>query len=196
MPYRASASRCRVQVTSNVRLPKIRIPNTRQDTRFGNVVCRTALGKEVRIGRAGTAGVRSWSRIRAQSWPRNLAGGSGISPVFRSFAPMHLAERNALGQSGSGPVRRQEKKHSSASESWASPETKSGSSGLPSSQFVAGCGSIQNMVAALLRSARKPNHSVNLTRNSVPHLPGMARYAHNALPGKRGPLPRAGYLKR
>jgi hypothetical protein len=42
----------------------------------------------------------------------------------------------------------------------------------------------------------RPNHSVNLTRNSVPHLPGMARYAHNALPGKRVPLPRAGYLKR
>jgi hypothetical protein len=41
-----------------------------------------------------------------------------------------------------------------------------------------------------------PNHSVNLTRNSVPHLPGMARYAHNALPGKRVTLPRAGYLKR
>jgi hypothetical protein len=44
--------------------------------------------------------------------------------------------------------------------------------------------------------ARKPNHSVNLTRNSVPHLPGSARYAHNALPGKRVTLPRAGYLKR
>jgi hypothetical protein len=44
--------------------------------------------------------------------------------------------------------------------------------------------------------AGKPNHSVNLTRNSVPHLPGMARYAHNALPGKRVTLPRAGYLKR
>jgi hypothetical protein len=44
--------------------------------------------------------------------------------------------------------------------------------------------------------ASKPNHSVNLTRNSVPHLPGMARYAHNALPGKRVTLPRAGYLKR
>jgi hypothetical protein len=42
----------------------------------------------------------------------------------------------------------------------------------------------------------EPNHSVNLTRNSVPHLPGMARYAHNALPGKRVTLPRAGYLKR
>jgi hypothetical protein len=42
----------------------------------------------------------------------------------------------------------------------------------------------------------RPNHSVNLTRNSVPHLPGSARYAHNALPGKRVTLPRAGYLKR
>jgi hypothetical protein len=44
--------------------------------------------------------------------------------------------------------------------------------------------------------ASEPNPSVNLTRNSVPHLPGMARYAHNALPGKRVTLPRAGYLKR
>jgi hypothetical protein len=44
--------------------------------------------------------------------------------------------------------------------------------------------------------ALRPNPSVNLTRNSVPHLPGMARYAHNALPGKRVTLPRAGYLKR
>jgi hypothetical protein len=42
----------------------------------------------------------------------------------------------------------------------------------------------------------QPNRSVNLTRNSVPRLPGMARYAHNALPGKRVTLPRAGYLKR
>jgi hypothetical protein len=46
------------------------------------------------------------------------------------------------------------------------------------------------------RIALQPNHSVNLTRNSVPHLPGMARYAHNALPGKRVMPPRAGYLKR
>jgi hypothetical protein len=52
------------------------------------------------------------------------------------------------------------------------------------------------MVAALGRLARLPNPSVNLTRNSVSHLPGMARYAHNALPGKRVTLPRAGYLKR
>jgi hypothetical protein len=42
----------------------------------------------------------------------------------------------------------------------------------------------------------RPNPSVNLTRNSVPRLPGMARYAHNALPGKRVTLLRAGYLKR
>jgi hypothetical protein len=52
------------------------------------------------------------------------------------------------------------------------------------------------MVAALIHLARLPNPSVNLTRNSVPHLPGSARYAHNALPGKRVTLPRAGYLKR
>jgi hypothetical protein len=43
---------------------------------------------------------------------------------------------------------------------------------------------------------QRPNPSVNLTRNSVSHLPGMARYAHNALPGKRVTLPHAGYLKR
>jgi hypothetical protein len=41
-----------------------------------------------------------------------------------------------------------------------------------------------------------PNPSVNLTRNSVPHLPGSARYAHNAPPGKRVTLSHAGYLKR
>jgi hypothetical protein len=52
------------------------------------------------------------------------------------------------------------------------------------------------MDAALVHLARMPNPSVNLTRNSVPHLPGMARYAHNALPGKRVTLSLAGYLKR
>jgi hypothetical protein len=60
----------------------------------------------------------------------------------------------------------------------------------------ASCCSFQNMGAALVHLAGLPNPSVNLTRNSVPHLPGMARYAHNALPGKRVTLPRAGYLKR
>jgi hypothetical protein len=44
--------------------------------------------------------------------------------------------------------------------------------------------------------AGEPNPSVNLTRNSVPRWPSEARYAHNALPGKRVTLPRAGYLKR
>jgi hypothetical protein len=44
--------------------------------------------------------------------------------------------------------------------------------------------------------ARRPNHSVNLTRNSGPHWPSDARYAHNASLVQRGPLPRAGYLKR
>jgi hypothetical protein len=59
-----------------------------------------------------------------------------------------------------------------------------------------GCGNIQNVVTTRSLFARMPNPSVNLTRNSVPHLPGSARYAHNALPGKRVTLPLAGYLKR
>jgi hypothetical protein len=41
-----------------------------------------------------------------------------------------------------------------------------------------------------------PNHSVNLTRNSVPGWPGEARYAYCASPGQRVTLLHAGYLKR
>jgi len=47
-----------------------------------------------------------------------------------------------------------------------------------------------------LRVAASSNHSVNLTRNSVPRWPGEARYAHNAPPVQRGPLSHPGYLKR
>jgi hypothetical protein len=60
----------------------------------------------------------------------------------------------------------------------------------------AGCGSIQNMVAALVHVAGLPNPSVNLTRNSAPRWPNEARYAHNAPLVQRVALPRAGYLKR
>jgi hypothetical protein len=52
------------------------------------------------------------------------------------------------------------------------------------------------MVAALVRLARLPNPSVNLTRNSAPRWPSEARYAHNAPLVHRVTLPRAGYLKR
>jgi hypothetical protein len=52
------------------------------------------------------------------------------------------------------------------------------------------------MIILLTSLARKPNPSVNLTRNSVPHWRGEARYAHNAPPRQRVTLPRAGYLKR
>jgi hypothetical protein len=44
--------------------------------------------------------------------------------------------------------------------------------------------------------AREPNHSVNVTRNGVPHWPGEARYAHNAPPVQRVPPLHARYLKR
>jgi hypothetical protein len=68
--------------------------------------------------------------------------------------------------------------------------------GLSPSLVTASCGSIQNMVATLSRFARMPNPSVNLTRNSVPHWPGKAHCVHSALPGQRGTLLHAGYLKR
>jgi hypothetical protein len=61
---------------------------------------------------------------------------------------------------------------------------------------MASCGSIQNMVAALVRLARLPNPSVNLTRNSVPRWPSEARYAHNAPLVQQVTLSHAGYLKR
>jgi hypothetical protein len=68
--------------------------------------------------------------------------------------------------------------------------------GLPSYSLRSRCGSIQNMVAALVDLARLPNPSVNLTRNSTPRWPSEARYAHNAPLVHRVALPRAGYLKR
>jgi hypothetical protein len=52
------------------------------------------------------------------------------------------------------------------------------------------------MVAALLRLARLPNPSVNLTRNSAPRWPSEARHAHNAPLVHRVTLSHAGYLKR
>jgi hypothetical protein len=41
-----------------------------------------------------------------------------------------------------------------------------------------------------------PNPSVNLTRNSAPHWPSEARYAHNAPLVQCVTLSHAGYLKR
>jgi hypothetical protein len=61
---------------------------------------------------------------------------------------------------------------------------------------VQGAKAVQAVNEHLCITQVDPNPSVNLTRNSVPHLPGMARYAHNALPGKRVTLSHAGYLKR
>jgi hypothetical protein len=45
-------------------------------------------------------------------------------------------------------------------------------------------------------NALVPNHSVNLTRNSVPHWPSEARYAHIAPLVQCVTLSHAGYLKR
>jgi hypothetical protein len=107
---------------------------------------------------------------------------------------MRLAKRTTLSQPGYVPSRRQVKRH--RVRDFGAQGIYGGASGLPYSQGMASCGSIQIMVAALLRAARKPNPSVNLTRNSAPRWPSEARYAHNAPLVHRVALPRAGYLKR
>jgi hypothetical protein len=73
---------------------------------------------------------------------------------------------------------------------------KSSVTGLSSSQVTASCGSIQNRFTAHVRASRMPNHSVNLTRNSVTRWPSEARYAHNAPLVHRVTLLHSGYLKR
>jgi hypothetical protein len=169
MPCRASASRCRTQVTSNVRHPRTKVQM--QDVRFSNVAPEMFVGKVARaIGNSRLAG-RSFATESGNSNHR-------IQRVARASSEQSQAR---LGPS----MVRQAGQEECTRIFWLLPF-----------RHKASCGSIQNVVSSVSPFARMPNPSVNLTRNSGPHLPGSARYAHNALPGKRGPLPRAGYLKR
>jgi hypothetical protein len=142
-----------------------------QDVRFGNVSPERLSAKVVRAGGRSRLVNRSFAyeSVNSNHKIQRCAQGASEHPPGR-LGPI-MVRQEGLAQS-----------HCRRS--------------LPLFRRQAGCGSIQDMVAALVRVARLPNPSVNLTRNSVPHLPGMARYAHNALPGKRVTLPRAGYLKR
>jgi hypothetical protein len=178
MPRWASAARCRVQVTSNVRHPRIEIQIPR--------TCASGSVPQVLVCRRESSARRA---TRAEHpMPK---GGAKRREIFFPLAAkrvtsatdwtVQLISHAAKGRRGHPQL-----------QGGRRPRTP----GLPRYPGQARCGGIRNMVAALVHLARLPNPSVNLTRNSVPHLPGMARYAHNALPGKRVTLPRAGYLKR
>jgi hypothetical protein len=165
----SSASHRCVQVTSNVRHPRTKIQM--QHVRFGTVAPEMFVGKVARA--------RGNSRLAGRSF-FNESGNSNhrIQRVAQASPEQSQAR---LGPS----MVRQAGQEESARTFWLLPF-----------RHKASCGSIQNVVSTVSPFARMPNPSVNLTRNSVPHLPGMARYAHNALPGKRVTLPLAGYLKR
>jgi hypothetical protein len=169
MPCRASASRCRSQVTSNVRHPRTKVQM--QDVRFGTVPPELFFTKEARAG----------GRNRFVS--RSFAFGSGNAN--------HKTQRIAQASPEQSPARlgpsivRQADQEGCRRTFWVLPFRRK-----------AICSNVQNVVSTRSPFARMPNPSVNLTRNSVPHLPGMARYAHNAPPGKRVTLLLAGYLQR
>jgi hypothetical protein len=191
-------SRCRVQVTSNVRLPKDMLAQgRRQDTRSGmNPRQRNSRQGQsvVALSKAETTGVGFTTaptssdpqvHVNLESKPLRFAG---TRSQLGRWGNQKVSQLN-LPPSGQINLRHRVKAAGTRSRFQCSEV-------LCCSQQSHGILGRSGRGIVLQPVAGKPNHSVNLTRNSVPHLPGMARYAHNALPGKRVTLPRAGYLKR
>jgi hypothetical protein len=191
---RASASRCRAQVSSNVRHPKSQMQNC---SALRICLLRRHFTKRQGSAREGTAfprGVAS-SAIEPYELSARLSAASrcrfNLRCVSNCFAsgklmlhPVRWASRR----------RRQGAPRTANCGNWK--DESQSVTGLSSSLVAASCGSIQTMVAALARFARLPNPSLNLTRNSAPRWPSEARYAHNAPLVQRVALPHAGYLKR
>jgi hypothetical protein len=198
MPCRASASRCRVQVTSNVRLPEnVFVQLHRQDTRSGmNPRQRnsrqgqsvTALSKAETIVEDFTAAPSSPESNRSMNMVAKPARFAGTNSQRESWGARKVSQLNLPPSEQVSRRRRVE-----AAGRSSRPQCSEVLCWSQQSHGILGPSATGIFVP---RVAREPNHSVNLTRNSVPHLPGMARYAHNALPGKRVTLPLAGYLKR
>jgi hypothetical protein len=200
MLRRSIGSRCHTQVTSNVRLPRTKsVRIHRRDTRSGlsphqensrQGKYRGALSTAETTG-AGftTAPTRSQPQVSMDlvfkplrfARTRSPSGGWSVQKVSQLNLPpskdaSHGHQVNAAG-----------------SRYWSSAR-KYCAAGL---KFMASFGhQPSGSGSAMSQVSRKPNPSVNVTRNSVPHWPGIARYAHNAMPGQRGPLLHARYLKR
>jgi hypothetical protein len=169
MPCRASASRCRVQVTSNVRHPRTKIQM--QDMRFGTVPLEMSPAKVARTGRRGSL--------------------TNCSVFSESGNSNHKIRWVAQAPAEQSPAR-----HGPSMVRQAGHTQSKCSRWLTLFRQKAACGSIQSVVSTRSPFARMPNPSVNLTRNSVPRWPSEARYAHYAPLVQQVRLPRAGYLKR
>jgi hypothetical protein len=184
MPYRASASRCRVQVTSNVRPANQRVSLFALKTRTPVPACVNAFGH--RGDRVCVRNEVQNCRCRQKRCARN----SG-----RTVAGPCSKESGLRGLVSSSIWPSQQPAYGTYPGSWR--KTSAQRSEVPSrEQQVRGMLQPSVKGIGMQPVARRPNHSVNLTRNSGPHWPSDARYAHNASLVQRGPLPRAGYLKR
>jgi hypothetical protein len=193
---RASASRCRTQVTSNVRHPKAKVQmqcNTRASERLYLRTCRAPFKCKLEAARSQQGAAPH--DIEARNCPRRRRALQGIPGSV-------LALRRTASQAPSsrvfqfvGPAA-VERKSSFGSGHWSAGKAKTGNAGFPSFRHGSSCGSIQDMVATLSLIAGMPNPSVNLTRNSAPRWPSEARYAHNAPLVHRVTLSHSGYLKR
>jgi hypothetical protein len=196
MPCRSSASRCRTQVTSNVRHPRTKV-QMQFGTRAPETLLRRGCHAERCRRRENSAPQQSRVlRTRSERKPKTAQSAARLPWFGLRFASNCFASPESMLQPVGWSSRRRWQGAHRAEIDGGRRDKESRATGLPASRSSANRGSIQNMGATLVHLAGLPNPSVNLTRNSVPHLPGSARYAHNALPGKRVTLSRAGYLKR
>jgi hypothetical protein len=192
----SSKSRCRSQVTSNVRHPRTKV-KMQFKARAPETLLPRKCHAERRYRREESATQHSGvHRARSERKAKTAQSAASLPWFGLRFATNCFASAESMLQPvGWSSSRRWHGAHRTEIHGGRG-DKESRATGLPASRSSANRGSIQNMGAALVHLAGLPNPSVNLTRNSGPHLPGMARYAHNALPGKRVTLSLAGYLKR
>jgi hypothetical protein len=182
MPCRASASRCRVQVTSNVRPAKSRHGLLALQTRAPEPACvkflghrgrRVSVRNEVRSFRLRLRRPACWF-AKAFFGFREFGHRGPASPNEKSI--QQPASAGAPGSKREFSVQRSEV--------------------LCQSQRVHGIlqPSVRPIGMQLL--ARRPNHSVKATPNGAPPCPGGERCAHCSPPGQVVAPSGSPYLKR
>jgi hypothetical protein len=194
MPCRASAARCCTHVTSNVRLPKSQmVQGQRQDTRSG-------MNPRQRNSRQGQyVGALSKAETTGASFTAPPTRSQPQVGVNLEFKPMRFACTESLrGRWGNQKVSqlnpppseqinlRYRVKAAGKRSSPLCSEVLCWSQQSHGILWPSGSGVVLQPVAG------EPNPSLNLTRNSVPHWPGDARYAHDASPGQRVTLSLSG----
>jgi hypothetical protein len=196
MPCRASASRCRSQVTSNVRHPRTNVQMQFGTRAPGKLLRRGCLAERHRRRENSATQQSRVLRTRSESKPKTAQSAARLPWFGPRFASSCFASPESMLQPiGWSSRSRWQGAHRAEIHGYRG-DKESRATGLPASRSSANRGTIQNMGAALVHLAGLPNPSVNLTRNSVPRWPSEARYAHNAPLVQQVTLSHAGYLKR